>query len=199
MPEAIKIIRLEHHYFSSVLACFRYVVEQVESGELQPNFDFLSAVLDYIEGFPDSFHHPKEDEFLFPALRRRSAEAAALIDRLSDEHVQGVELLGRLRGALAACRRDAAAFGPFAAAAKAYIDFEIAHIGLEERELLPLAERALEAADWAAIDAAFGENDDPLFGTVRRDQFEGLYRQILELTPDPPSRAPAVTRRRPAS
>jgi hemerythrin-like domain-containing protein len=185
MTEAINTIRLEHHRLASVLACFRYLIDELQSGRVLADLTVLFAILDYLEAFPDTFHHPKEERYLFAALRRRRPEAGDLIDRLCDQHAEGVELLTRLRSALADYRRDASSFGELRRLASAYVDFEYAHIKCEEQELLPQVLSALEDEDWAEIDAAFAQNDDPLFGRVRAEQFKKLYATILELVPDP--------------
>jgi hypothetical protein len=54
----------------------------------------------------------------------------------------------------------------------------------EERELLPLAERHLTAADWKEIDDAFAANEDPIAGMHERD-FEKLFTRIVNLAPEP--------------
>ena len=72
----------------------------------------------------------------------------------------------------------------FAAAVQAYADFHWAHMTCEEKELLPLAERALSEKDWAAIEKAFAQNEDPIADLRERD-FEQLYTRILSLAPAP--------------
>jgi hypothetical protein len=54
----------------------------------------------------------------------------------------------------------------------------------EEEQLLPLAERYLQPEDWAAIDAAFAGNADPLAG-MREREFEQLFTRIANLAPAP--------------
>ena len=38
---------------------------------------------------------------------------------------------------------------------------------------------------FAAIDAAFEDHDDPLFGAQRSDDFRELFRRIVNLAPPP--------------
>ncbi len=44
---------------------------------------------------------------------------------------------------------------------------------------------ALTPTDWARIDAAFAQDDDPLFGDSQEDRFRALFRKILEFAPAP--------------
>lgn len=185
MAHALQTIRLEHYNIHSVLACLRYVVKQIEDGSAQPDFDLLFAIVEYMETFPEAFHHPKEEDYLFAAVLRRQPDRAPLIDRLCADHATGTQLLDDIRAALEAYRDDPAALGRFHQAAQTYIDFERRHMDVEERELLPLAMAALEAEDWAEIDAAFARNDDPAFGVERKERFRALFRKILDLAPAP--------------
>jgi hemerythrin-like domain-containing protein len=77
---------------------------------------------------------------------------------------------------------DGAPAGAFLEAVAAYAEFHWQHMRREEQELLPLAERHLGVADWAAIDAAFEENPD----------FDKLFSRIVRLAPAPVGVAPAA-------
>jgi hypothetical protein len=54
----------------------------------------------------------------------------------------------------------------------------------EEQELLPLAEQSLGEADWAAIEAAFAGNEDPL-ADLRDQDFDKLFARIVSIAPAP--------------
>jgi hypothetical protein len=55
----------------------------------------------------------------------------------------------------------------------------------EEDELLPIAERVLDAADWAAIRDAFAAHRDPGFEDGAGDEFARLFQRIVTLAPPP--------------
>lgn len=105
MTQALDTIRREHESLAKVLTCLRHLAEALQEGSRKPDFEILYAILDYLEGFPDTYHHPKEEEFLFKALRRRRPAAAPLLDKLHEEHAEGVALAAELRAALEAYRR----------------------------------------------------------------------------------------------
>lgn len=180
MPLAHRIIRSEHFELNLVLACLQQLVQ--EAGR-QPDFEVLYLILDYIEGFPETFHHPKEEAHLFAAVRRRKPDAGPLIDRLCDEHAQGVELMTELREALNAYAGDPAAAGRFHEAAMRYVALERAHMRCEEQEILPLALEVLTREDWQEIAAAFLSNQHPLLNPKRQRQFDKLFGTILRLVP----------------
>ncbi len=180
MPHAVRMIRNEHRDYLQVLECLCRLVDRLEErGDEKRRLLFL--ILDYVEAFPATFHHPKEEDHLFTALGRRRPDCKPLLERLHDEHAQALDLLADLRTACLAWRKDAASVSELRQAARRYLSFEEAHMRREERQILPLALEALEAADWRAIDAAFARDDDPLFGTPRAEQFERLLGSILRM------------------
>jgi hemerythrin-like domain-containing protein len=185
-PSALAIIRTEHRSLTAVLQALQYLVRDVRDRGVEPDFDLLSLILDYADAFPDRFHHPKEDQYLFKRLRARTSEADAVLSELEAEHARGNELVRNLRHTLARYRVSGrSGLDAFAAAVGEYLDFHWNHMRKEEDVVMPLAERALTAEDWAAIDAAFQANDDPMFGSQPREEFRKLFHLIVTLAPAP--------------
>ncbi len=193
MALAPSIIREEHRSLSAVTQSLRTLARDARDHGRAPDFELFTLILDYLEGFSDRFHHPKEDAYLFAALRRRGEahEALAVLER---DHGRGDELTRNLRFLLARCRVGAAAeVEAFVAAVEAYVDFHWQHMRLEEDAILPLAERTLTEADWRPIDAAFRANEDPLFGTRPREEFRKLFQLIVNRAPAPVGVGPDPT------
>lgn len=183
MPLAQRIIRSEHFELNLVLACLQQIVQVDRPGGGATDFEVLYLILDYIEGFPETFHHPKEEVFLFEAIRRRAPEAGPIIDRLCDEHAQGVELMTELRQAIDAYAANPTAGGWFRDVATQYISLERAHMQTEEERIMPLALEVLNPDDWRDIAAAFLSNHHPLLNPARQRQFDKLFGMILRLVP----------------
>jgi hemerythrin-like domain-containing protein len=183
---AIEIIRDEHRALGAVMHGMLYLIREIRYGGAAPNFAVFQAVLAYIEAFPEKFHHPKEDAYLFAYLRMRHPDAAPLIDRLHGEHVIGAEKIRRLADALARYEKGGAVeFTAFAEAVSAYAAFHYDHMRIEEDELIPLARKYLTPDDWAEIDAAFAGHTDPLFGVKESEHYTELFRRIVNLAPPP--------------
>jgi hemerythrin-like domain-containing protein len=192
MTQAIRIIHDEHRALGAVLHGLLYVVHEIRDRGVAPDFTLLEAMVAYIDGFPERHHHPKEDGWLFRVLRERRPAAAPLLDRLQEEHRTGAAKIRELEQALARYRADGAgAFPPFAAAVEAYVAFHSEHMHIEETEVIPLAEQALTAADWEAIDAAFTAHRDPLVAPGVDTELEGLFHRIVNLAPAPIGLGPA--------
>ncbi|PKO89245.1 MAG: ABC transporter [Betaproteobacteria bacterium HGW-Betaproteobacteria-10] len=181
--EALRIITEEHQNLWRIATTIDLVADEMESGS-RVDPAFFTAIFDYIEQFMDACHHAKEDDYLFPALRQRSPEAGAILDRLQVEHRNGPQVLISLRQQLAATTVGHLGNAEFAAALRAYTQSLKSHIRTEEKDAMPLARETLTADDWASIDQAFRDNDDPLFGERAKIEFRELFHRVASLAPE---------------
>ena len=182
----LKIIRDEHRALAAMLRSLSMLLAEHRRHGTLPDFVVLRAMLFYIDEFPERLHHDKESALLFPMLRRRSDDAAGVLDRLDREHAQGEHAIRQLEHALLAfevlgeSRREA-----FEQAVQSYVEFYLAHMRVEEREVLPLAERVLQPEDWQELDAAFTANRDPLTGHPPEAEYRALFSRIVQMVPAP--------------
>jgi len=183
---ALGIIRDEHRSIAAVLHAMRYLVHEIRVRGAKPDFDLLGAMIYYIDAFPERFHHPKEDAYLFRALRVRLPASEPLLDRLENEHKSGARMIRTLEQALTRYRHGGARRFPlFAAAVEEYSAFHWNHMRVEETEVLPLAQMHLIDEDWEAIDAAFTGHSDPLLTVEAGIEYQALFTRICSLAPPP--------------
>jgi hemerythrin-like domain-containing protein len=185
--ESLRIIRDEHTALAAMLRSLSMMVKRGPADAPDKFFDVLRAMLFYIDEFPERLHHPKETELLFPKVARVAPQVLPAIERLEKDHMQGESAVRELQHHLLAwellgeSRREA-----FEAAAAQYIRFYLEHMQLEEKEILPQAEKSLSAQDWEELDAAFARNRDPLSGTYPRDPlYDRLFTRIVMIAPEP--------------
>jgi len=184
---ALDVIRDEHQALAAMLRSMSMLLAQARREDTMPDFDVLRAMLFYVDEFPERLHHTKESELLFPKVRQRVPELAAVLDRLDAEHARGEAAIRELEHALLAFevmgrpRRDA-----FEQAVERYIRFYLEHMAVEEQQIIPAARRALSEADWAELDAAFAANQDPLTGQHEATpDYAPLFRRIVMQAPAP--------------
>jgi hemerythrin-like domain-containing protein len=182
---AIEIIHDEHRAITAVVEGLRHLVDQIAAGRIAPDHALLGALFHYIEQFPERLHHPKEDDFLFARLRVRRPEVVPLLDALHKEHEIGRERFADLKAKWERYREDPSALPPFVEGVERYSHFHWLHMRKEEDRVLPLAAEALTKEDWAAIDAAFASNDDPVVGAPATKVFRDLYRHLVAIMPPP--------------
>ena len=183
---ALDVIRDEHQALAAMLRSLALLLQQSRRTGGLPPFDVLRAMLFYIDEFPERLHHTKESELLFPKLRERAPELAPVLDRLDHDHAAGERAIRDIEHALLAfevmgeSRRQA-----FETAIERYIADYLAHMGSEEPDVLPAAQRLFSEADWAELDAAFAANKDPLTGHEPEDGYRPLFSKIVNAAPAP--------------
>lgn len=176
-------IRDEHRTLGAVMEALQRMLADVAARHAEPDFALFSAALCYLSDFAERCHHPKEDEYLFESLRRRTADFNAVLDELQAEHIRGAHMLEQLQCALVHYQ-GGAPDGPglFRAAVDAYSAMLGEHMRKEEA-LLTQAHDRLAEEDWSRIASAFEANDDPLFADNRREEFRRLFLRIFNLLP----------------
>jgi hemerythrin-like domain-containing protein len=180
---AAATIKQEHHTLGVVMEMLQRLLADIERQHAAPDFALFSAALLYIDDFPERCHHPKEDEYLFDALRRRTMAFNSVLDELQADHVRSSQMLTYMERALVRYQAGRAdALSRFKDAVDAYAVFLFQHMRLEE-ELLDRARDILTEEDWQRIAAAFEANDDPMTGANGREEFRKLYLRILTLLP----------------
>ena len=187
LRRCLQTIRDEHASLAAMLQSMRMLVERGPSDSRSNFFDVVRAMLFYIDEFPERLHHPKESNLLFPRVLKAAPEVLGAVDRLERDHMASEKAARELQHLLLAweligpSRRAA-----FEKALEQYVAFYLDHMQLEERVILPEAERCLSEADWRSLDAAFAENADPLTGQhAPPAEYEKLFSLIVMRAPAP--------------
>ena len=179
----VDTIKQEYRVLGHVVEVLQKSLLDQAAEHSAPDFNLLAGILCYIDDFPERLHHPKEDEYLFKALRTRSPEFDAVLDDLQHEHVHSARMVREMHAALV--HYLAGAYGSlqtFKSCADAYAAMLREHMRKEE-DLLSRAGASLTEAAWQDILAAFAANEDPLFAHDLRKEFRMLYRRIQNLLP----------------
>lgn len=189
---ALAILHDEHRSLAAVIHGLRYLVQQAQRTGEAADFKLLWSMLYYIDHFPERLHHPKEEAYLFSRLQAKTGEADAVIAELRRQHAEDAAHAQELERTLGEYEADRpGALQAFADALEAFADATWKHMNLEESVLVPMAKQHLDAADWVAIGAAFGENGDPRFGQDQDQEFRDLFSRIVNLAPPPIGLGPA--------
>ena len=184
---SLEIIRDEHSSLAAMLQSMRMLVDRGPGDDPKNFFDVLRAMLFYIDEFPERLHHPKETELLFPRVAAAAPEVGMAIARLDRDHeytekaVRDIQRLLMARAYMGEPRRQPSVDG-----FTRYAHLYLAHMQLEEQEVLPAAEKHLTEADWKLLDAEFEKNCDPLTGKYKPDPaYEALFTRIVMNAPAP--------------
>jgi nucleotide-binding universal stress UspA family protein/hemerythrin-like domain-containing protein len=180
---AINILQDEHRSLAAVLHALAHVLQSTGQG-VAPDFRLVRAMLHYIDAFSTKLHHPKEDDYIFSRLRRRTAEASDLVAVLQQQHAQDHEMTVNLAHQLAAYERDPhGGLAAFRDSLQRFTEFTWQHMTLEEKLILSVAHEHFTEQDWEEIAHAFTENGDPRFGDEVDADYRSLFSKLLNLVP----------------
>ena len=182
---ALALIKDEHRSLAAVVHALQFLAGRMQKGD-QPDSALLGAIAHYLLQFPEKLHHPAEERYLFDPLRARTGEAREVLDKLTAEHAAGAEGEAKhVAGVKALAVGTPEAVAGFCRAVEEYATFYWAHMMTEETLVLPLAERMLDEADWAAAAEGFAANHDPMYGPDTANQFDALFQRIVYMAPPP--------------
>ena len=167
----------EHANFTHLLDLLEQQVIAFRT-DAHPDYELMLDVCDYLEHYPDRFHHPREDA-AFALLVSKDASLKEQVGRLTHEHRIIAWVGKQLKSLLSACV-DGSMVGraEVEACASMYLVYYRQHLAEEERVIIPAADRLLNAADWAQVAIIVPVGRDPLFGDESLERFRGLRRLI---------------------
>ncbi len=183
MSDSITLWHAEHSHFARLLDLLEQQVVAFHADD-GPNYELMLDIVSYLRYFPDRYHHPRED-VAFARMAKRDPELKPLIDRLLQEHrviaAAGSELLKYLEQVVEDVMVERA---KVEAAAATYLVYYRGHLALEDRDIVPHAEKLLTPQDWDAVRAAVPAGPDPLFGENFEPRYRELRRQIALAAPE---------------
>jgi hemerythrin-like domain-containing protein len=179
----VSLIRGEHRSLAMVLRGLEYLARDSDR-QTRPHITLLQAMVDYINAFPEKLHHPKEDAYLFRKLRERTPEYNDTLNQLEHQHIEGHILVKDLEQSLAHYKADPAqGLARFGAAVQRFAAMQWQHMSLEQKVIIPAAQKFLTTEDWAEIECAFAQNGDPRFSVDADEECRQLFSDILALAP----------------
>ena len=184
---SIRIIHEEHASLEAMLRSSLMMVQRGPQDQPERFFDVMRAMLFYMDEFPERLHHTKESELLFPTVAARSRPAREVVGQLNHEHSVAESQVREMQHLLLAwellgnSRRER-----FELALKAYVDFYLQHMHLEESVVIAQALQVLDDGDWKALNNAFSVQGNPLTGTYPREPvYDRLFTRITMHAPAP--------------
>ncbi len=190
--DIVLAIRIEHRNFARLLDILEQQAQGLErEGRLDQ--DLVGAVLDYFVGYADQCHHPKED-LVYRKLRALQEDAEAEQGDLLEEHEELERVTGRLADLVRETRGQASpADDRLATAMRRFLGFYRDHMGKEESQLLPAAERLLTANDWKSIEFDLFDKPDPVFDPAAEQNNQALMTRILAMSGGRDARSPTAS------
>lgn len=179
MEQVARQIETEHRNLARVLKSLEAIAERAGSAQRDDDIDRLFDICQYVRVFPDAIHHPKEDRYVFGPLRTEVPEHHELLDKVQGQHEACTEHTERLYLTVQAYAEGKATPETLKQVVRDYLHFQFEHMRLEEREVLPLAEKFLDPKILTGASRAFASHGDPLFGENLEAGFKALHDRIV--------------------
>jgi nucleotide-binding universal stress UspA family protein/hemerythrin-like domain-containing protein len=187
---AMATIRDEHRSIAALLHALRTVVGKSAHGRTIDTM-LVRAAVRYLRAFPETLHHPKEEQHIFRRLRDRSPELERTLDELKQQHAEGGTLLDAVVNAVDAYDRQPDSPAVVHEAWDAFTTQQWRHMETEEQIVLPAAQEVLTDDDWSEIADAFRGNSDPRFDRMVDSDFREIFARIMNLAGPADDRAMA--------
>jgi nucleotide-binding universal stress UspA family protein/hemerythrin-like domain-containing protein len=178
MTKVCAIIKDEHRSIAVVAYGMRMLAAELRDGK-PADTALVESMIAYLREFPAKLHHPKEDAYLFTAVRQRTDVVNVTIDDLQRQHTEADGHLSALGSSLAQYKTtpDSEAQA-LSSALDAYASGQLKHIATEEQIIIPAARDHLLREDWRVLAEAFGSNGDQRFNRGERETYRRLYSRL---------------------
>jgi hemerythrin-like domain-containing protein len=188
MSDTLLLLRLEHRNLSQLLGLIEDQVAAADAGAPLDR-DLLSLAWEYFSDYPDLCHHPKED-LVYELLSRRDPGSCAGLKNLASEHVRLHELTETFGEAVRRLREEPQVAEPGAREViREFTQRYRQHMRDEDERFFPLAERQLSGDEWATLDFAIFDRDDPLVDNAAEQRFSALRQRIEAVTKEGKARS----------
>ena len=137
-------LKAEHGKIMILLRILQGICAELEA-KRDINPLYLGQVNEFMKIFVDKLHHGKEEDLLFPAMRKAGVRRQpGPIGELMIDHIKGRSLARDMNLAAVRHRKyDRGASAQFVESAKSYISLLSEHIRKEDEIYFPMAEKAL--------------------------------------------------------
>ncbi len=180
MPDAILVLQLEHRKIAKVLNLLKQQLTEIERNE-PADRHLLQSALDYLSGYPDQCHHPKED-LVYRKLVARFPELTESLKELGEEHEELAYRTRSLRQTLSEWQQGPPAGNvTLVDQLRAFVDNYRLHMQIEEQHFFPMALQRLSRDDFSEIDFTLFDKLNQSLDQEAEARYGELHAAITQL------------------
>ncbi len=177
------MVRLEddHLHIARVLEALERALSVPPDEDV--NWEIVADIISYLQEYPDTVHHPVEDQLFDRVLDKGLTPAEReLVHTNLAQHAEIIGATVQLERDVGQILNDIIVpMDQLQDHFKRYLELQRAHMRNEIHHLFPLAERQLAEEDWQAIAAQTATQADPMF-ELNLGKFASLYEFVAEAT-----------------
>ena len=166
----------EHGPVKLMLRVLDKFCEKMDAGD-NVDINHLEQAIVFIREFADKCHHGKEEDWLFPAMKKNNIpEEISLIDVLLEEHRLGRICVKNMAEAI--IEKDTVKFRENA---RGYIKLLDPHIVKENAVLFPMANKSLSEAAQKELEKGFEDIEKNKIGEGRHQELHDIIHKLREI------------------
>ncbi len=175
-------LRDEHEGIKLMLRVLQKVTTTTEPAQTLP-LSRIERMLEFFRIFVDKCHHGKEEDLLFPELKKHGIlRDGGPIGVMLSEHGQGRSYVQGMADALTGLHRGAQeATTLFTQNAKAYALFLTQHISKEEDILFAMSDKVLSPKEDETLLGAFERLEVERIGAGKHEEFHKLLHELQDI------------------
>lgn len=177
MHPVVHRLHRDHEHLDRVLDLLESHLDAFHDGE-PIDYELVAEVLEYLADYADCVHHRLEDH-LFEALKDRPDDLGATVRQVMHQHPHLSARTRQFQHTAEGVVHDAVVTREeFEQQARAFLGLQREHLRLEEQRLLPQLEALVGAEVLDAAAQLLPAEQDPVFGTHRREQLMHLFDRL---------------------
>ena len=182
VEKVLAILHDEHQTILSLATAMRDMARQPTASAAALDLPHLAAMLGHLSTYSEQIHWPKEERYLFRALKDQAPECGRLIDDLHAQRDRERALVQQAQALLVPVMSEMGSpVGPLFACVVELAEQVHQHVSAEEQALLPLARDRVPEEAWASMAQALHAHHFPGFGAMPLDDTRKLFTRMAEL------------------
>lgn len=180
MDPSIATLYRDHDNLRKILYLLEQSLVDVCRGYIK-DYHTLQHILVYIQDYPERVHHPAEDVMFAVLLEHDIGDRSFIenIKKLVKDHSE-LEVITRnaseaVELAIGDADHDVA---EVVSSLSILLSRKRQHILFEEMKIFPYINKYLNSEDWEKIVALVPDDEDPIFGSIPRKEFEQIFSAI---------------------
>jgi hemerythrin-like domain-containing protein len=181
MNRLMERLGLEHRRLARLLDLLDKLLDLFHEG-VEPDYELMCEMLEYMESYADQVHHPTED-LIFRRVQELGGVQRPVLDLLMHQHQKLVELNRRFRRSLeGVVHEEVLLRDEVESQGRELVDTLRGHMELEDSDAFPFVLEHLSPDDWEELAEAAPDLNDPVFGTPDPARFRSLYQHLMTQT-----------------
>lgn len=175
-------LHTDHSHLLRLLECFSHEIDCYDfDSQRSADLDIILSALDYIQTYPDKWHHPAED-IIFNRLLKKNVKESSLIEQLQNEHQEIISATKKVQELFNNVAEDCiVSADELLTQSRDYVKLQKKHLEKEIEHVYPLMNSMFSENEWREIEKEIRMQNDPLFATPSKKEYDQLYKYIVAL------------------